>query len=187
MAYTKECDNVCPGIISPHFGLCCPINGLHLRLLSVVWDAANIIQFISSMYITSWRPGGCFTNVSQALQNTLLKFVYCRYHTSYENFKLKLCTCAQSHALGTCTKIQLEILTINVISGIVYFWRAREMLVKQSPGLKKRDTTTYVSQQYIHKALWHYTVTMKNVLGVVNDIREYIEMFRMVVKAIWLQ
>ena len=28
---------------------------------------------------------------------------------------------AQSHALGTRTKIQLEILTINVISKIVYF------------------------------------------------------------------
>ena len=34
---------------------------------------------------------------------------------------LKLCTCAQSNALGTRTKFQLEILTINVISGIVYF------------------------------------------------------------------
>ena len=34
---------------------------------------------------------------------------------------LKICMCAQSHALGTHTKFQLEILTINVISGIVYF------------------------------------------------------------------
>ena len=29
------------------------------------------------------------------------KFVYCRNQTSYENFKLRLCTCAQSIALGT--------------------------------------------------------------------------------------
>ena len=29
--------------------------------------------------------------------------------------------CAHSHALGTCTKFQLTILTINVICGIVYF------------------------------------------------------------------
>ena len=40
---------------------------------------------------------GCFTNVSRALQNILSKFVYCRNRTSYENFKLKLCTRAQSH------------------------------------------------------------------------------------------
>ena len=64
-------------------------------------------------------PGSCFTNVLRALQNILSKFVYCRNHTSYENFKLKLCMCAQSHALGT--KFQLEILTVNVISGIWYF------------------------------------------------------------------
>ena len=47
--------------------------------------------------------------------------MYCRICTLYENFKLKLCTCAQSHALGTRTNFQIEILTINVISGVVYF------------------------------------------------------------------
>ena len=66
-------------------------------------------------------PGGCFTNVSRALQIFLSKFVYRKNRTSYENFKLKLCMCAQSHALGTHTKFQLEILTINRIFGIVYF------------------------------------------------------------------
>ena len=40
------------------------------------------------------------------------------YCTIYIN--LKLCTCAQSHAVNTHTKFQLEILTINVIIGIVY-------------------------------------------------------------------
>ena len=34
-------------------------------------------------------------------------FVYCKNYSSCGNFKLKLCTCAQSHALGTRTKIQL--------------------------------------------------------------------------------
>ena len=75
------------------------------------------------------RPGVCFTNVSRALQDILLKFVYCRNRSSYENFKLKLCTCAQSMALGTRTKFQLEILTINVISIIVYF---REIILESS-------------------------------------------------------
>ena len=36
-------------------------------------------------------------------------------------FQAQICTCAQSHALGTCTKSQLEITTKNVISGIVYY------------------------------------------------------------------
>ena len=43
-------------------------------------------------------PGGCFTNVSRALQDILLKFVYYRNRSSYENIKLKLCMCAQSMA-----------------------------------------------------------------------------------------
>ena len=82
---------------------------------------------------------GCFTNVSRALQIILSKSVYCRNRTSYENFKLKLCTCAQNMALGTHTTFQFEILTINVISGIVYFRdiildSAREKLVKQPLG-----------------------------------------------------
>ena len=68
-----------------------------------------------------WDAGGCFTNVSRALQNILLKFMYCRNSTCDENFKLKLRMCGQSHALGTRTKFQLKILTINVISGVVYF------------------------------------------------------------------
>ena len=36
---------------------------------------------------------------------------------SYQNYKLRLCTCAKN----TRTKCQIEILTIEVISGIVYF------------------------------------------------------------------
>ena len=69
-------------------------------------------------------PGarGCFTNVSQALQAILSKFVYCRNRTFLWEFQAEtLCVCDQSHALGTRTKFQLEILTIDVISGIAYF------------------------------------------------------------------
>ena len=69
---------------------------------------------------------GGFTNVSQALQDILSEFLCCTNRPSYEKSKLKLCMCAQSHALGTRTKIQLEILTVNVISGIMYF---REKLI----------------------------------------------------------
>ena len=83
--------------------------------------------------------GGCFTNVSRALQNILSNFGYRRNRTSYANFKLTLCTCA--------TKFQLEILTINVISGIVYF---REIVLESSrnvsettPGWCQSDARTY--------------------------------------------
>ena len=64
---------------------------------------------------------GDFTNFSRAVQNILLKFVYCSNCTSYENFKLKFCTCAQSHALGTHIKFQFEILTMNMISGVYFY------------------------------------------------------------------
>ena len=81
-----------------------------------------------------WWPGGHCTNVSRALQNILSKFVYCRNSACDHNFKLKLCTCAQSHALGTRTKFQLEILIINVISGVVYF---REIILESSRNVSE--------------------------------------------------
>ena len=65
--------------------------------------------------------GGCFVNVWWVLENIRSKFACCKNRTYYETFKLKLCTCAQSHTLGTYTKFQLEILITNVISGIAYF------------------------------------------------------------------
>ena len=80
-----------------------------------------LIKEICWLHPQSMRWGGCFTNVLWALQNILSEFVYCRYRIFCENFKLKLRMCAQSHAWGTCTKFQLEIRTINVISSIVYF------------------------------------------------------------------
>ena len=81
----------------------------------------------SYLYIS--RLGNCFTYILRALKDILLKLVYCRNRISNENFKLKPCMCA--HDFGTHTKFQLEILTMNVISGIVYFqkilfWRATE-------------------------------------------------------------
>ena len=88
---------------------------------------ASVKNVNPSLYVSlkpqagNWYPGVCLTTVSRALQNVLLKFVYCRNRISGENFKLKLCTCAQSHAFDTRAKFQLEILTRNMISGIEYF------------------------------------------------------------------
>ena len=77
-----------------------------------------------SLYHWNWDLG-CLGVVSLMFHKLFKifspKIVYCRYCISYENFKFKLCTCAQSYALGTCIKFQLETLIINVFSGIVYF------------------------------------------------------------------
>ena len=42
---------------------------------------------------------------------------------------MKLYACAQNCALGTGTKFELEIFTLNVISGIVYF---RDIILESS-------------------------------------------------------
>ena len=143
------------------------------------------VVLLSSVRVKS---GGCFTNVSRALQNiayilwffrlyhysvlfyistdvpfyafmypvfylysarehcglALYKLINYHYYSleiyilsksySYENFKLKLCTCDQSHALGTCTTFQLEILSINVISGIVHF---RDIILESSRNVSE--------------------------------------------------
>ena len=60
--------------------------------------------------------GGCLTNVSRVIQNSLAKIYNARNHIYSENFELKLCTCAQSMALGTCTKFQLETPKTSTIS-----------------------------------------------------------------------
>ena len=111
-------------------------------LPNFIYECPMSKRVAGEIWLHDWVPGGCFTNVSRALQKNISKFVYCKNHTSYENLKLKLCMCAQSHALGTRTNFQLEyvcpkprtnfqfeILTINVIFGIVYF---REIILKSS-------------------------------------------------------
>ena len=98
---------------------------------------ANTLEILqsctkSSMYfwVQQWlstHQRGVSLTFHETLENILLKFVYCRSHTSYENFKLKLCMCA--HALGTRKKFWVEILAINVISATVYI---REIILKSS-------------------------------------------------------
>ena len=80
------------------------------------------------------RSGGCFTNVLRALQNNLAKIYNTRNDIYGENFKLKLCTCAQSMALGTRTKFQLEILIRSTISAIYKF---RENILESSQNVSE--------------------------------------------------
>ena len=68
-----------------------------------------------------------------------------RNSTFYENFQLKLSTCAQSHALDTRTKFQLEILIINVISDIVYF---REISLESSRNVKQPPAWQTLTLKY---------------------------------------
>ena len=85
------------------------------RSNSSEYKISRLRDFARSYNKTSYRilkpgPGGCFTNVSRALQNNLGKIYNARNNIYAENFKLKRCTCVQSMALGTRTKFQLEII-----------------------------------------------------------------------------
>ena len=86
------------------------------------------------VYSPFQKPGGCFTNVSRALQNNLAKIHNTRNHIYDQNFKLKLCTCAQSMALGTRTKFQLEILITSTNSAIHQF---RENILESSRNVSE--------------------------------------------------
>ena len=95
-------------------------------------------------------PGGCFTKVSRALQNNLAKIHNARNHHYGENFKLKLCTCAQSIALGSRTKFQLEILIKSTISVIHKF---RENILESSRNLSETTPRPSVAIYKINRSL----------------------------------
>ena len=57
---------------------------------------------------TSQRYWACCTKASRALQNNLSKIYIIRKHSYGENFKLNVFMCAQTKALGTHWKFQLE-------------------------------------------------------------------------------
>ena len=116
--------------------------------------------------------GGCFTNVSRALQNFLLKFVYRKNRTSYENFKLKLCMCAQSHALGTRTKFQLEILTINGTYGIVYF---RKISLESSRNVSETTPRYLKLPRNFIGFTFKYSGTLKHKIQNRSDIITFLD------------
>ena len=85
-------------------------------------------------FVWDITTGDCFTNVSQALQNNLAKIYNASNHIYGENFKLKLCTCAQSMALGTRTKFQFEMLIGSAISATHKF---RENILESSQNVSE--------------------------------------------------
>ena len=82
------------------------------------------------------EPGGCFTNVSRALQNNLAKIHNTRNHIYGENFKLKLCTWLWAHVQRFSLKFSSQVLFLQYTNFKRIFWRARETLGKQHPGLR---------------------------------------------------
>ena len=73
-------------------------------------------------------------------RNLCIAAVVVLYISIYENFKLKLCTCAPSMALGTPTKLQLEILTIIVVSVIASF---RNIFLESSQNISETTPGTW--------------------------------------------
>ena len=90
--------------------------------------------------------GGCFTNVSRALQNNLAKIYDASNHIYGENFKLKLCMCAQSMALGTRTKFQLEMLIGSAISATHKF---RDNILESSRNVSETTHWPLTDQRWI--------------------------------------
>ena len=89
---------------------------------------------VASLKACQAKPGGCFTNVSRALQNNLAKIYNVRNNIYAENFKLQICTCAQSMSLGTRTHVQVEIIIRITISAIHKF---RENILKSSRNVSE--------------------------------------------------
>ena len=112
-------------------------------------EKQNIYVLWKSNILPAKDHGGCFTNISQALQNKLAKICNARKHIYGENFTLKLCTCAQSMALGTSTKFQLEILMRSIISTIHKF---RDNILESSRSVT--ETTPRLLASPGHQQPW---------------------------------
>ena len=104
--------------------ICC------LILEKLFWIEMRQVDFL----VFLWGARGCLSDVSRDLQNNLVKIYNVRNHIYGEHFKLKICTCGQSMALGTRTKFQLEILIWNTISAIHNF---RENILESSRNLSE--------------------------------------------------
>ena len=113
-------------------------NERYLHLLAFI--NTETLRSLKSFAMWNQDPGDCFTNISQALQNILQKFVYWQNHT-YEFQAETNC----SPALGTHTKFQLEIININVISGIVYF---REIILESSQNVSENNPLVILYSHY---------------------------------------
>ena len=120
-------------------------------------------MMVAGGLVPNRHKGDCFTNVSRDLQNSLSKFVYCRNHTSYENSKLKFCTCAQSKVSAWNSHID----------GIIYF---RDIILESSRNVSE---TTPGHQQppcwldSDHSIIWvYYATSISNYVHHTNYVQK---------------
>ena len=110
------------------------------------WSAYNVLN--KNIAKLNW-----ISNSTGSQSSSKYSLEMCVLQKSYFlwEFKLKLCMCAQRGSLGTRTKFQLEIYTINVISGIIYFREfILQILVKQPTGFyNKSKTAIYTRRQTV--------------------------------------
>ena len=104
---------------------------------------------MEAIILVMYTPDGCFTNVSRALQNNLANIHNAGIYIYGEIFKQKICTSAQSMALGTRAKFQFEILIRSTIFAIHKF---RENIFKSSRNLSETtlDTRTVLLITIVH-------------------------------------
>ena len=126
--------------------------------------------------IDNWTSGGCFTNLSQVLQNILLKFVHCRNHASYENFELKLCTPKAklwAHVQSLSLKFSPKIWFLILYIFVRLFWRAfvSQPFVKHqlSPGSTYPIAQWPGTSKICQLARWFGSSSFLNVIKSVMD------------------
>ena len=77
-----------------------------LRIQCLAYSCAEVYTI---RWLVVGCPGGCFTNVSRALQNNLAKIYNARNNIYAENFKLKpLYVCPISHKKYDINNIQIS-------------------------------------------------------------------------------
>ena len=131
---------------------------------SQIYELVNVFEMppwpTISHYPHQWRPGGCFNNVSSALQNNLANIYNARNHIYGENFKLKLFTCA--HA---CTNFELEIFIKSTISAI---HKLRDNILESSWNIN--ETTRRIHDGiYIYIYWYHEEINFKTSAHYVNN------------------
>ena len=137
-------ENRCPSALAIQLHLLCLEPSI---CQSYVYD----IRYVVVMNMAS---RGCFTTFLRVLQNNIVKIHNARNHTSCDNFKLKLCTCAQRMALGTRTKFQLKILTRSKMSSIRTF---QENISESSRDVSEKPTAFRESGVWnACKLVWTY-------------------------------
>ena len=90
------------------------------------------------------KVSGCYSCVSRAVQNNLVKMY------NVDNVYLKLCMCTQITDLGKRTKFQREILMRSMISAIHIF---RENILKDSGNVSETSPWTkriLICRRYFH-------------------------------------